>query len=352
MVSQRKTASPVTRSQFVKEIRQDKNKINGLKANGKEEQLTNHSLCSLDGAVGGFCEEVELNKKITRLQSRKLTHQNSLNVSKLSENKESNSMRSVVNRRSANESNKQCSNAKVTSKTIISHVSNDCISLSEFRELSKSVQFLSNSFDEMSKKLKEISSENQKLKAENIGLKKCTENLSEEVYKIKMEINSINQENLSSKLSIKGMEKLNDAAIKEDILSMAKTANISMSQSDIKHVLQISNEKIQNSSTSTIITFQTIEKRNNFYQEVKKQRIVRKTNVAGNIINKPIYVNDCLTKENYLLLSATIKLKRFGIKFVWTQNGNILLRKSENTPIIRVRDKKHLDLIEEELILS
>ena len=49
-----------------------------------------------------------------------------------------------------------------------------------------------------------------------------------------------------------------------------------------------------------------------------------------------MYVNEHLTMHNKNLLYQAKKLKQLGFKYVWTVEGKIFIRKSENDERIRV----------------
>lgn len=66
----------------------------------------------------------------------------------------------------------------------------------------------------------------------------------------------------------------------------------------------------------------------------------------------PIYVDDQLTKETFLLFKETKQLKKIGIAFVWLSNGNILVRETSDSQITRIESFTQLKEFEQSLLLK
>ena len=50
-----------------------------------------------------------------------------------------------------------------------------------------------------------------------------------------------------------------------------------------------------------------------------------------------VYINDCLTQQRRQLLNTALALKTTkGVKYVWTRNGNIFIRKNEGDNSVRI----------------
>lgn len=356
MVLLKKNSQTPKWNQFLKNSKNEK--IDHSNEKRKSKSNGNISLCSADGAVGGespithkknsgemlIVNETQIHVRNTRLQSK----------NDALKRQSTSSLPSIKEKESAYTKKTKTVNADrhelPSSKEQNSLNEKEFVRQAELRELIKSVQFLSNAYDEINQKMNSILSENVKLKSENIELKKNNDNLNEQLLKVKANVNDINQENLAKSVSIKGLTKLNESQVKENVFSLGNMANVQISECDINTVVQYSNEN--NSSISTIVKFHSLEKRNIFLKEVKKQRVTQQVKISDKTVTKPIYINECLTRDNYLLLSAAVKLKRFGVKFVWTQNGNVLIRQNENKPIVRIKDMKHINAIEETLLTS
>ncbi len=88
-----------------------------------------------------------------------------------------------------------------------------------------------------------------------------------------------------------------------------------------------------------ILKFKDKETRQKVYNERKKLVI------HGNPRNS-VYVNDALTQHRQELLYAARQLvKQKHLYAAWSQSGNILVRKSEDSNIIQVRDHSDLTML-------
>ena len=62
--------------------------------------------------------------------------------------------------------------------------------------------------------------------------------------------------------------------------------------------------------------------------------------------NDPIYINENLPSYlNTLRGKANALKKLHNYKFLWIKNGNILIRKNENSPVINIKSPSDLDKI-------
>lgn len=82
-------------------------------------------------------------------------------------------------------------------------------------------------------------------------------------------------------------------------------------------------------------------------QNVKRHRVdARLINDDMSVENQFIYINDCLTPYNRKLLwMAKTKAKEANWKYVWTRNGTIFARKSENTLATLIKNSADIELL-------
>lgn len=337
---------------------------------------------SQDGAVGGVFSSLGKNKQNAKrisfssnAKSHKIISQSSAPLKKVNESRRqskltelSPSITSVGQTKNFDQNtysikkDKSCKNQnKTTHGDVCSNLKkfyNDEDTKRTIAELINTIQFLSEKYDEFDKSLSNVMLDNknltgqvEKLTLDSKNFKTQNENLTSEIFKLKFELNAFKQEKLVNDVTIKGLQKVDAIEAQENILIMARTSNVELLPNDIESIVQIPNG-IPIRSTSTIVKFKKTEKRNIFINETKKKRLT--TEIFGKTGKeiKSIYINDHLTKENYKLLSDAIKLKRFGVKYVWTQNGKILLRLNDTSNIIQINDKQQLNSFEENLITS
>lgn len=82
-----------------------------------------------------------------------------------------------------------------------------------------------------------------------------------------------------------------------------------------------------------------------FVRRLDKEEFLKKRRVKRNLstrhmnmnLDQPVYVNEALTSQRRRLLAAARQVKKDrGFKFLWVRGGIILLRKDENSPVVKV----------------
>lgn len=66
----------------------------------------------------------------------------------------------------------------------------------------------------------------------------------------------------------------------------------------------------------------------------------------------PIYVDEQLTQHTYEILTQAKALKKMGMKYVWTSNGDVLCREQDDSPMVRINSLEKIKEIEKRMALS
>ena len=71
-----------------------------------------------------------------------------------------------------------------------------------------------------------------------------------------------------------------------------------------------------------------------------------RSNAPGKPSSERVFINENLTKRNKDLFSlANEERKKFNWKYIWTNNGRILLRQSNDSRVIAIRSEKDIEHI-------
>ena len=77
-----------------------------------------------------------------------------------------------------------------------------------------------------------------------------------------------------------------------------------------------------------------------------KERKKLKNVDSGKPPTERVFINENLTKRNkHLLYFVNDKRKKFGWKYIWTNNGRIHLRQNNDSKAIAIRSEKDLEQI-------
>lgn len=203
----------------------------------------------------------------------------------------------------------------------------------ENREIIKSLDFLSEQFDEEKKRSKvlegivgEITKENKVLKVE--------------VDKLKSVSNKVETKKIENNLSITGLiakEDTQEQALKKT-LTLFSFLDTPLSPNDISNFKQVPTK----SGTKAIVTVKSEHKKQILQSRSSKGKLTLK-NTKFSDSDGRIFVDEELTKETYALFkNAKEQLRRVGYKYVWHRDGKILSRKNDDSKVIAVRNESHL----------
>ncbi len=199
--------------------------------------------------------------------------------------------------------------------------------------------------DDLKKKLHDTQQEVDGLKAENLCRKREIERLEftnskkqSSIDGLKIKLDEIEQDKHEHSVQIVGFpENRNEM---DDIKKLTKVfkekAGVKIKPSDIVEMKRLGKQN-DKKARSIILKFKDKETRQKIYNE-------RKELVINGNPKKSVYVNDSLTHHRQELLYAARQLvKQKRLYAAWCQAGNILVRKTEDSNIIQVRD--HSDLM-------
>ncbi|VVC34037.1 Baculovirus FP protein,UDP-glucuronosyl/UDP-glucosyltransferase [Cinara cedri] len=206
----------------------------------------------------------------------------------------------------------------------------------KMEDILNSVSFMSKQFDDFNKKLessliemKLLRNDNEKIKLENLRL-------SNEILEIKQKLDSFEQHNLGNRVEIKGVPKSPNENCIAIVQQIAKKLNITITTTEASR-LSISN----NSYPIIIAKLETAEMRKNLIRSSKTIKL-NANMLSGNwSTDNKIFINERLTKDKRILFANTRSTaKEKNYKFVWITNSDILIRKDENSKIIRIKSEE------------
>ncbi|KAL0879710.1 hypothetical protein ABMA27_003425 [Loxostege sticticalis] len=138
------------------------------------------------------------------------------------------------------------------------------------------------------------------------------------------------------------------------IIQIAKTVGCSLTEENITHCTRVAkNDKTNTRPRAIIAQLSSIRLRDTFlaaaitFNKLNKENKLNSSHIGIAGEKKPIYIMEHLSPANKSLhAAARIKSKELGYKYVWTRNGRIFMRKSDNTPYIVVKDTDFLNKLQ------
>lgn len=210
----------------------------------------------------------------------------------------------------------------------------------EFADLKRSMAFMSEKYDKFVRVLEDNKTEMKKM---NKQLEELTNSNKEKDLKIKNlqeQLGNLEQYTRNHNIEICGIPHRPQEDCREIVGKLAKELQVDLriDEIDIVHRTFTSNKSIPPPIVAKITTR---SKRDLLTR--KKKWIVTNRNVPQTEIGQTIYIQEHLTSANKMLLRLTKhRARESEYKYVWVKYGKILVRKNDNSPVIRINSEEDL----------
>lgn len=218
--------------------------------------------------------------------------------------------------------------------------------IAKVNDLMEEVQDVRQLIREQDDKIKEIVENQMRLESDNAKIKS-------EIKAVKISHELHKQEQLDGKIILSGLPLKEDIDPERIVKNLCNKLAIQYNPMDVKNarldLINVRNKSVAQqmlyiAAPGSSITNEITRK----YKEAKKQKkYITAADLVEGADKKPIYVNNELTGYFQLIYKKARDLRRNGmIKFVWEEEGRILIRKGERREdkILRL---KHLDDLNE-----
>lgn len=213
--------------------------------------------------------------------------------------------------------------------------------ISEMKDFQKSMEFYSNQLDEFTKVVKKLTDENTKLIKKQEELEVRCGKLEKDNQELKTAIEEDRQYNRNHNLIIDGVPETQGENLVNLVLQLAKKVQVSVLAGDIQAVHRIPSA---NNKKPIVVQFVNRMTRDNILEKSKSTRPTLK-DVYPNQLATALYVNEHMTPY-YKRLMYLAKQKQTenqkAYKYVWFKNSKLFARKTENSPILRIRCEKEI----------
>ncbi|CAG9771551.1 unnamed protein product [Ceutorhynchus assimilis] len=204
----------------------------------------------------------------------------------------------------------------------------------EMRECRKSVDFISQMYEEEKKRTKALSVMVNEISRENRTLK-------EEVEKLKSVRNKEENKKLDKNLCITGL--ISDESDKENLQnklhSLFQALEVTVPESEYKVLENIETRN----GMKTVISLENKDKKYVILKARAKKGKITTSSVGVGDENTPIYINEDMSKDTYTLFKKAKELKNVDYKHVWHRDGKILARKNDNDKPVHIKNEAMLD---------
>lgn len=216
-----------------------------------------------------------------------------------------------------------------------------------FNKLHESFTFISSQFDTIQKRIDGLVKMNKMMKEDIKQLKQSEANLTKRVTRLESTTTQRNQDSNENHMIVTNLPKFSaDTNLKQVVMKIGELVEQPVKESEILNVYQNENKKFN--THPLIVKMSTNALKKKCMEFRKSQRTIELNLIAPNLQNNDKNINfHHLMEKEYadLLKKAKDAAKAAKFKFVWFSNNNVLTRKDENAPIIRINSEKDLQKI-------
>lgn len=204
----------------------------------------------------------------------------------------------------------------------------------ELCSLKAEFQSFKKTLEENQKELIELKTEQQRLGDECGGLQR-------ELRDVRAELTELQQYSRRANLELKGVPESQGESLVDIALILGTKVGATVREADIDVVHRI---PTKDKPSNIVIKFTSCSARDNLFEASRKRRLtVADLGFDG---TTPVYINEHLCRENKLLLGKAIAAKkRHNWRYAWVSRGKILMRKADNTAVIRIVTEADLEQI-------
>ncbi len=194
--------------------------------------------------------------------------------------------------------------------------------------------------------------------ADNAVLKEENSKLSDDIRTIFNDmdytmgkVQQLEQKTLSNNIEISGVPAMENEDLTEVLHRLFEHADYQFSDATIKDAYRKKPNKKSGLPGVVIATFDCLANKTCFMKKIKGKQLTSEFISSSHC--RPIYINDHLSRVNkYLFYLARCMRRKGDIKYVWIDNGKVLVKKAEGMESIVVECPKTLDSLRDLQIIQ
>ena len=201
-------------------------------------------------------------------------------------------------------------------------------------EMHASMQFMNDKFETALKELIEA-------KKENVEFKETVNLLKSKVINLETQVSELKNQQLRDNIEISGVPCRSDENCKMVALNVIKQVRPETIQDDIVEVHRMGNANDLDGNPrmhrNLLVQLKERKVRDEIYKNKKKLRGVDTVRMGLSSESQRIYINENLSRESKALFKKANDLrKEKRWKYIWTSFGIILVRKDDESRVLRV----------------
>lgn len=218
-------------------------------------------------------------------------------------------------------------------------ISNNTI-IQKLKDVEASMDFLSTKYDEIKLLYDKITNENAQIQKSNVEMKTENQQLHHKLLLVNTEINDIKQHQIRNNMVIFGAPNIRDTiSLKLAFKNLMDKLHIRQEDVEITDIFQ---KRTNTEQAPIFVSFKNYKTKLDILQIAKTHKLFAHNLGFENNNNKITMVDQLIDNKQILLKESKI-LRSHGFKYIWTRNGQVLVRQTDTSNIIII---KSLDCIE------
>lgn len=219
----------------------------------------------------------------------------------------------------------------------------------EMRDIKSNTTFMSEQYDDLLIEMQNVTKVNKELQKKIELLEADNRTLKEEVHAQRKQTNDIEQYGRRNNLEIHGIEETSEENVLEIVQVVAKQLHLELEPAEIEAAHRIKSSKKakpkptltkQNPSRPAPIIVRFVNRATRDTWMEKRKTGLSSSNVVGGTNPSKVYLSENLTYSNrHLAFLARQAGRNLEFKFVWTKNGNVFMKKTEQSATIRIKNE-------------
>lgn len=212
----------------------------------------------------------------------------------------------------------------------------------EFTDVKQSLQYFNGKLEDIC--AKSLESENRIAAVEEKI--KIIDTQNYRINELEAKIDSIEQQARQCNVEISNLpEKLSENLV-NIVTNIGAYIKLAVTTNDIVAVHRVPQAKKESSQPKNVIVkFATRTIKDNFLAAARRARGLTSEQINISGTPRVIYINEHLTLKKKILFRETrIAAKEHGFRFVWSKNGNVLVRQKETSPVFSIRNVEEISL--------
>ncbi|XP_061712778.1 uncharacterized protein LOC133521728 [Cydia pomonella] len=216
------------------------------------------------------------------------------------------------------------------------------------KEMTEFTASLNNTTADITEFRKEISDMKSKLKQLD-SYKTEVQDLRAEVSYLRKELATMEQRKYLKDVEITGLTETRGENLQQVVNIVSTKLGVQLDSRDVDDVRRVGKKaegaaSVLERPRPVVLTFSRRAPRDQLLRAARVRRVLNTTDLGIQGNNRPVYINEHLTKENRVLFSKTRSVKKqLNYKYAWTSNGSIFLRRSETSSVIHITSDSMLD---------